>query len=286
MKFVATVVLLSLAAFGLYSLLRLFMRKIGTRVHTDHSSELLDEQLSDEERNARILNLLFRLAGRLCKCDGPVVREEIASLEKFLGTLSGLSEKARSVAIEEFRSGKERATSYEKIRNDAFDLYWLHRGRRNSLGEIFRLYLRVAMSDGALNESEEVVLEMISQGFGLGLKETTLIKNSVIREFWSEHKEYYRKASEERKKTEQRLADQARAWIRSSDFTALGLTPEASLDQIKRAYRRLVKECHPDMLQQRGTLSNHDQKEAARRFHEIQTAYDRLIAIKSSAKAA
>lgn len=285
MKFVATVVLLSLAAFGLYSLLRLFMRKIGTRVHTDHSSELLDEQLSDEERNARILNLLFRLAGRLCKCDGPVVREEIASLEKFLGTLSGLSEKARSVAIEEFRSGKERATSYEKIRNDAFDLYWLHRGRRNSLGEIFRLYLRVAMSDGALNESEEVVLEMISQGFGLGLKETTLIKNSVIREFWSEHKEYYRKASEERKKTEQRLADQARAWIRSSDFTALGLTPEASLDQIKRAYRRLVKECHPDMLQQRGTL-NHDQKEAARRFHEIQTAYDRLIAIKSSAKAA
>ncbi|MCB0354369.1 MAG: DnaJ domain-containing protein, partial [Bdellovibrionales bacterium] len=216
----------------------------------------------------------------------PVVREEIASLEKFLGTLSGLSEKARSVAIEEFRSGKERATSYEKIRNDAFDLYWLHRGRRNSLGEIFRLYLRVAMSDGALNESEEVVLEMISQGFGLGLKETTLIKNSVIREFWSEHKEYYRKASEERKKTEQRLADQARAWIRSSDFTALGLTPEASLDQIKRAYRRLVKECHPDMLQQRGTLSNHDQKEAARRFHEIQTAYDRLIAIKSSAKAA
>lgn len=50
----------------------------------------------------------------------------------------------------------------------------------------------------------------------------------------------------------------------------LEVDAHASLDQIKKQYRKLAKLYHPD--------ANPGDPEAAERFHEVQTAYDYLIA--------
>lgn len=61
----------------------------------------------------------------------------------------------------------------------------------------------------------------------------------------------------------------ARARDRTPDpYRALGVSPDASQDEIKKAYRRLARECHPDRTG--GDAS----KEA--RFKEVSTAYDIL----------
>ncbi len=52
-------------------------------------------------------------------------------------------------------------------------------------------------------------------------------------------------------------------------FAALELEPGAGLDEVKASYRRLAKKYHPDAAGAGNT-------EAARRFQEIQTAYDTL----------
>lgn len=51
-------------------------------------------------------------------------------------------------------------------------------------------------------------------------------------------------------------------------YDVLGVPRDASQRDIKRAYRRLAREWHPDVKR--------DDPEAARRFKEIQTAYDAL----------
>src|SRR3954469_3525949 len=49
-------------------------------------------------------------------------------------------------------------------------------------------------------------------------------------------------------------------------YSVLGVDRKASADEIKKAYRRLARQCHPDR--------NPDDPKAEERFKEIQSAYD------------
>ena len=51
-------------------------------------------------------------------------------------------------------------------------------------------------------------------------------------------------------------------------YKVMGLKFEATDDEIKRTYRELAKQCHPDM--------HPDDKDAAARFAEISEAYETL----------
>ena len=51
-------------------------------------------------------------------------------------------------------------------------------------------------------------------------------------------------------------------------YKVLGVSPDASDEEIKRAYRRLAKKYHPDL--------NPGDKEAARRMQEVNAAYEQI----------
>src|SRR6266545_4452412 len=55
---------------------------------------------------------------------------------------------------------------------------------------------------------------------------------------------------------------------RPSLYDALGVSKTASQDEIKKAYRKLVRQYHPD--------KNQGDKAAEEKFKEVQTAYDVL----------
>ena len=51
-------------------------------------------------------------------------------------------------------------------------------------------------------------------------------------------------------------------------YKVLGVSPDASDEDIKRAYRRLAKKYHPDL--------NPGDQEAARRMQEVNAAYEQI----------
>lgn len=53
-------------------------------------------------------------------------------------------------------------------------------------------------------------------------------------------------------------------------YAILGLTPSASIDEIKRAYRKLMSQYHPDRV---ATLSTELQKQASEKAKAINEAY-------------
>lgn len=63
----------------------------------------------------------------------------------------------------------------------------------------------------------------------------------------------------------------------SDPYKVLGISPEASEDQLRDTYRRLVRIHHPD--------HNHGSAESARRFEEIQEAYARIRSLRARASA-
>lgn len=58
----------------------------------------------------------------------------------------------------------------------------------------------------------------------------------------------------------------------SDPYKVLGVTPQASDDEIKKAYRRLSRQYHPD-----ANVNNPNKDKAEEKFKEIQTAYDQVI---------
>jgi DnaJ like chaperone protein len=116
----------------------------------------------------------------------------------------------------------------------------------------FMIY--IAVCDGDLNPSEKAYLFSLLKKIRIGLNEV----DETYQSFFTE-------------KTRERPSSSAVK--RENDFEVLGLESGASLDDIKRAYRSLVKMCHPDRFMHE---SETVRSEMAKRFREIQLAYENL----------
>ena len=60
---------------------------------------------------------------------------------------------------------------------------------------------------------------------------------------------------------------------RDNAYKILGLDKTATVDQIKKAYRRLVKKYHPDKV---AHLGQEHQKGAEEKFKQVQKAYEQI----------
>lgn len=56
-------------------------------------------------------------------------------------------------------------------------------------------------------------------------------------------------------------------------YTVLGITREATEADIKKAYRKLIREYHPDTVEAKDEAQK---EQATKRFREIQEAYERI----------
>ena len=60
-------------------------------------------------------------------------------------------------------------------------------------------------------------------------------------------------------------------------YHVLGVTPDASDEEVKKAYRVLIRKYHPDE-----NVDNPNKKETEEKFQEVQLAYDEIMKIRAS----
>ncbi len=68
--------------------------------------------------------------------------------------------------------------------------------------------------------------------------------------------------------------DETNQGVGSDPYEILGISPDASPEEIRRAYRRLASQYHPDKVSH---LGPEFREMAETRFKEIQQAYDQLL---------
>ena len=211
----------------------------------------------------------FRVMGRIAKADGRVSNEEIAAAQNIMSQM-GLSGDMRQQAIQYFTDGKDAGFDLGP------DLRRLKEvlSQQTSLSQMFlEIQLSVAYSDGKLTLEERRILDRICRDLGISAFQFEWIHSRVkaaIAGGWSSsHSAGGRTGREQGRGRPSRSADLATA------YAVLGLNPDVNDSDLKKAYRKLMSQHHPDKLVAKG-LPAEMMKLAKEQTQEIQTAYDKI----------
>jgi DnaJ like chaperone protein len=209
--------------------------------------------LSAGQRQTVFLETVFILMGKLAKADGHISKDEINHVENFIKQV-GLTPEHRQDAIRQFKRGAE--ADYDI--NEALTHFMKVCGHTANLRHVLLMYLIViALADGTLDPAERALLASIAQHIGFSQTEFDHMLDMVL------NQSHFRSGQSPTNQTTA-LADA---------YKALGVSETLSDQEIKRAYRKLMSQYHPDKLIGQG-LPEDMIEVATEQAKEIQVAYD------------
>jgi DnaJ like chaperone protein len=214
----------------------------------------------DQERvQTAFFTATFSVMGHLAKADGRVSPDEIRLAEALMAQMS-LSSEMRKTAIRLFNEGK--ADDFPL--DDVVEQFRLECHRRQTLIQMFlEIQIQAAYADGRMHKVEESLLLHICSL--LNITEFTFRRlERMIRA-----QTRYAGAGGGR------VSPERQGPTLEDAYTILNVTADATDKEVKRAYRRLISQHHPDKLVSKG-LPEEMMKMAAQKTDEIKKAYERI----------
>ncbi len=198
-------------------------------------------------------NTVFMLLGYLAKSDGRVSETEIELTERLMAKM-GLTPDHRREAIRLFKIGAEAGFSVDATLNEFKRVC----GSSPNLSQMLLVYLvNLALADGVIDAQETQVLRQVADGLGF----SRLAFEQLLRMINAQNAFGH----EQQQRSQGNDLDLA--------YQALGVEKTISDADLKKAYRKLMSEYHPDKLIGQG-MPDDMIKEATERSQEIQAAYD------------
>jgi DnaJ like chaperone protein len=203
---------------------------------------------------------LFASLGHLSKADGRVTETEIRMVEALMQQMQiGGEERQRAIRL--FNLGKQAGFDLEA----ALQPFVQHSVVRQDLRQMFLdILIQAAFSSGEVTQAEHAVLQRVAQA----LRIPAQLFTAMLQARGAAGANGNGGAGARRRPV-------ATAPTLDQDYAQLGLTRQASDAEVKRAYRKLVSQYHPDKLVSRG-LPEEMMEVAKNRVREINTAYDRI----------
>lgn len=183
----------------------------------------------------------FSMLAKLARADGEVTEAEMRSIREFMARDLNLNAQSQQAAEQIFHAALRTNQSFE----DFAGQFYQHFARQPQLLELMiDILLRVSVADGTLQEAEEQLIL------------------SAVRIFNFSEADYRKLKSRYVKDTER-------------FYARLGCSSSDSDETVKKQYRRLVRDYHPDTIASKG-LPEEFVKFANDKFREIQEAYEAI----------
>ncbi|MGS2724483.1 co-chaperone DjlA [Porticoccus sp. GXU_MW_L64] len=203
-------------------------------------------------RQAVFLRTVFLLKGKLAKADGHISQAEVDHTENFIRQL-GMSAEHRQQAIKWFKQGSAADFHVESTLQE----FMAACGQTRNLPQVLLVYLIVmAMADGVMDRAEESLLRSIGAQLGYSEAQFRQLLDMTL------NQSHFAGGSAGASPS---ALDEA--------YKALGVESSCSDQELKRAYRKLMSQYHPDKLMGQGVPEDM-LKVATEQAKEIQAAYD------------
>jgi DnaJ like chaperone protein len=190
---------------------------------------------------------VIALGAKMAKADGTVSRDEVAAFREVFQVPASEEVHLRRV----FDIARRSVVGFDHYARQVGRLF---AGRRGLLEDVLGSLFYIALADGVLCTAEEAYLREVARHLGLTPGDYDRIRSAFVG-------------------TTSPSAE--------DPHVVLGISADASLDEIRAAYRRLVRTHHPDLVSARGMSAEHVALATAR-IARINEARDKLLRSRGS----
>ncbi|MCK9274624.1 MAG: co-chaperone DjlA [Syntrophales bacterium] len=228
----------------------------------DASSEIPMERrytgfTENEKVQTAFFTALFSIMGHLATADGKVSEKEAEEVQRIMEQMRLVPDQQR-VAVKLFNQGRRADFPLHEVLEQFRKQC---NGRRDLVKIFLEILLKTAMADGEIDEPEYKILSFVSDS--LHFPRTDF--EHIVRIMEARHHE---------KGTENSAGSFAvRRQSLQKAYEILGLSKKATEEEIKKAYRNLMSQYHPDKMVSKG-LPEEMIKFATEKTREIKAAYD------------
>lgn len=221
-------------------------------------------------RQSLFMQTTFAVLGHIAKAKGRVTEDDIHLARHFMARMN-LDSANQQLAQQAFTLGKNADFPLRQSLKEFREAC----GRRNDLLDFFvKIQMQAALQDGSLDPNEHKILLTIAESLGMspGRFEQILAMMAAAQRFRSG---YYQQAGDQQGQYHygNNQSYHSSAPSLEDAYRVLGVSSSDDQNTVKRAYRKLMNEHHPDKLVAKG-LPPEMMEVAKEKAQEIQAAYD------------
>lgn len=218
----------------------------------------------DGKRQTVFLYTTFSVMGHIAKAKGRVTEHEIKFASLYMNKL-GLKGDTRQQAQDAFREGKMAGFPLQE-RLETFKE--LCAGREDVVMMFLEIQLQLAFADGKLEQTERSVLHTIASHLGFSRLELDRLLEMIIAGAQFNHQNRQHQSNHGGQATRPTSKSQL-----NNAYKVLGVSATSDERTVKRAYKKLMSQHHPDKLIAKG-LPKEMMDSATQKTQDIQAAYE------------
>lgn len=217
-----------------------------------------------------VIASIMTLSAMIAKADGSVTKEEIRYIKNFIMTNFGIHSQEVNDYADCFEYGKGHSEEYLAFTQMIRGYYHT---RRDYILALAYMFVGVAFQEGTDSSVKEAQTKKIILALGLTEYEYQAIRMAYLRQSQGYGQDYSYTG-------QQGFGGYTPQENLVKKYTeVLGVSEDASMAEIKRAYRKLVKEYHPDKLASGGVPPEYIEF-ANQKIRDINEAYEYLEKVK------
>lgn len=201
-------------------------------------AEVFDRLRSPPERSVAFAIAVIALGAKMAKADGQVTRDEVTAFREVFH----INQQDEAGAGRVFNLARQDVAGFEDY---ATRIEAMFRDQPQTLSDLMEGLFHIAMADGFYHPNENAFLERVAQIFGLPDREFNAMRVRFV-------------------------PDAPR-----DPYSVLGLAPDATMKEARAAWRKLVRENHPDAMIARGVPAE-AVRLAEKRMIDINRAWETL----------
>ncbi|MEL6565388.1 MAG: molecular chaperone DjiA [Pseudomonadota bacterium] len=203
-------------------------------------AQVFDQLRAPPERSVAFAIAVIALGAKMAKADGHVTRDEVTAFREVFH----IAAKDEAGAAKVFNLARQDVAGFEDY---ATRIHAMFRSEPETLTDLLEGLFHIAMADGFYHPNEDAFLEEVAHIFSISDRDFRALRARFV-------------------------PDAA-----PDPYSVLGVSPDMALEEIRSAWRKLVRENHPDAMMARG-VPEEAVRIAEKRMIDINRAWEDIQA--------